>query len=81
MERIPKYGQFLLKRFTQQSRQRLGTPVAAYISAEHILSPATIYVNVHGTYCRQSSERKINPDDEDDDDDNIMMISILIETC
>ena len=81
MERIPKYGQFLLKRFTQQSRQRLGTPVAAYIIAEHILSPATVCVNVHGTYCRQSSERKINPDDEDDDDDNIMMIIILIETC
>ena len=28
--------------------------VAAYIVSEHILLPATIYVDVHGTYCRRT---------------------------
>ena len=55
----------------------------------HILSPATIYADAHGTYCWQSSEPKLklrddddNEDDDDDDDDDIMMIIIIfIETC
>ena len=66
--------------------------VAAYIVAEHILSPATICVDVHGTYCRQSSEKKkkkkkknnlrdYDDDDDDDDDDIMMIIFIFRETC
>ena len=53
-----------------------------------------IYVDVHGTYCRQSTEQKTklgdedgdDYDDDDDDDaddsDNVMIfIIIFIETC
>ena len=29
--------------------------VAAYIVSEHILLPATIYVDVHGTYCHRTA--------------------------
>ena len=60
----------------------------------HLLSPAMIYVDVHGTYCRQSTEQKTklgdedgdDYDDDDDDDaddsDNVMIfIIIFIETC
>ena len=32
-----------------------GAFVAAYIVAEHILPPATMYVDGHGTYCRRTS--------------------------
>ena len=66
--------------------------VTAYVVADHIilLSPATIFVDVHGTccrrrqympaftahnYCRQWSEQNNKlREDDDDDDDNIMMI-------
>ena len=62
---------------------------AYVVAAGHILSPATIYADAHGTYCWQSSEPKLklrddddNEDDDDDDDDDIMMIIIIfIETC
>ena len=59
----------------------------AYFVAVHILSPATIYADVHGTCCRQLSEQKLklrddDDDDSDDDDDDIMMIIIIfIEAC
>ena len=33
---------------------RHSQPAATYIVAGHILSPATVYGDVHGTYCRQT---------------------------
>ena len=46
----------------------------------HIPSPAPVYADVHGTYCRnrQSKKIKLRGDDDDDNDDNILMIFIVL---
>ena len=60
----------LLRSEEQASRRSNNTSaVAAYfIDGHKIMSPATIYADVHGTYCRQSTEQKIKLGDDDDDD-------------